>query len=123
MREMVVYARSDVPCGKQKRLSVNAIEGLDGHSLDDARAAMSKIRVLKKENRLMDIKQESAMTFEELSKWYLGLESVKKLKSYWLAKLRIGNFTAEFGNRVISTLKKAPTLETEFYLMTNLKIS
>ena len=51
-----------------------SFEGLDPYSIEDARDADSKRKVQKKENRLLDIKAESKMTFQELTDWYLSLK-------------------------------------------------
>ena len=81
---------------------------------------MAQVKVLKKENRLLDIKQDSTITFDELNSWYLKLENVKKLKSYWLAELRIGNFTNEFGGRVVSSVKKSEIENFQTKLLKNM---
>ena len=54
-----------LPNGKQRRESVDAIEGLNGYSIEDARDANSKKRVDKKENRLFDIKADTKMKFNK----------------------------------------------------------
>ena len=47
------------------------------------------------------------MTFNQLAKWYLKLEKVKALKSFWLVELCLKKFNAEFGDRVVNTVKLA----------------
>ena len=96
-----------LPDGTQRRESVGAMEDLDGHSIEDARAAMSKRRVQKRENRIMDIKKDNKMSFNELKSWYMKLEKVKNRKAMWLIDLRIGQFCKEFGDFILSTIKKS----------------
>ncbi|MFZ7126957.1 MAG: integrase [Desulfobacterales bacterium] len=89
-----------LPDGKQRRELV-------GTSLDDARAADGKRRAQKKEGRIFDMLPESRMTFRELAGWYLGLEKVKALSSYWLIELTLEKFNAVFGDRVVADVKLA----------------
>jgi integrase len=93
-----------MPGGKQRRESVASMEDLDPHSIKDARTAESKRMVQKKENRIMDMLPESNMTFPELSDWYTGLKTVKKLASYERITIALNNFNAVFGNRIASTI-------------------
>ena len=64
-----------LPGGKQKREAV-------GYSVEEARDADGKRRCQKRENRIFDIKPDSKMTFQELTDWYLGLESIKKKRVF-----------------------------------------
>ena len=67
VRYWITYRR---PGGKQKRESVAAIEGLAPYSIEDARGALAKCRVQKKEGRRMfDLLPESDITFSELAEW------------------------------------------------------
>jgi len=90
-----------LPNGKARRESVDAFEGLNGYSLDDARSAMSKRHVQKKENRIFDMLPESKVTFQELADWYLKLKSVWKLSSYSRVKQAINKFNETFGSRIV----------------------
>jgi integrase len=94
-----------MPDGKQRRESVATFEGLNPYSIKDARDALSKRGVQKKEKRLFDMLPESQMTFNELTDWYLGLEKVKTLASYDIIKIKLHIFNAEFGNRLVSDIK------------------
>lgn len=47
------------------------------------------------------------MRFSKLAEWYLGLESVKTLSSYWLVELCLNKFNAEFGNMIVADIKLA----------------
>jgi len=87
-----------LPGGKQRREYV-------GYSIEEARDAYGKRRAQKRENRIFDIKPESRMTFNELTKWYLGLEKVKNLAYYETLKIYLGKFNQVFGNVVVSQIK------------------
>ena len=86
--------------GKKKRRE------LVGYSIDEARAAMGKRRAQKKENRIFDMLPESKMTFEELAKWYLGLESVKTIKTVWRIKIALEHFNSHHGNTVVGRISQ-----------------
>ena len=94
-----------MPDGKQRRESVATFEDLNPYSIKDARDALSKREVQKKEKRLFDMLPESQMTFKELTDWYLEHEKVKALASYDIIKIKLGIFNAEFGNRLVSDIK------------------
>jgi integrase len=47
------------------------------------------------------------MTFQELTDWYLDLEKVKALSSYWVIELSLKKFNSVFGGRIISQVKPA----------------
>jgi hypothetical protein len=49
---------------------VGSFKDLNGYSIEDAKKAQGKRLVQKVENRLLDIKQDSKMTFKDLSEWY-----------------------------------------------------
>lgn len=89
-----------LPGGKQRREAI-------GYSIEEARDADGKRRVQKRENRIFDIKPDTKMTFQELTEWYLGLEKVKALPSYWRLKVALERFNSVFGNVVVSRVKPA----------------
>jgi len=93
-----------LPGGKQKREPVGG-EGLNPYSIEDARKANSKRVVQKAENRILDIKQDTRMTFNELTEWYLGLEKVKALSSFWRVELCLKKFNLVFGNNIVGRIK------------------
>jgi len=95
-----------LPNGKQKREAVFG-EGLNPYSIEDARKAHSKRVVQKAENRILDIKQDTRMTFNELTEWYLELEKVKALSSFWRVELCLKKFNWVFGNIIVSRVKPA----------------
>jgi len=97
-REKVKYWISYYISGKQRREVV-------GYSIEEAKDAEGKRRSQKRENRIFDIKQDTKMTFQELSDWYLGLEKVKSFPSYWLLKLCLKKFNLVFGNMIIGQIK------------------
>ena len=87
-----------LPGGKQRRESI-------GYFIEEARDAEGKRRGQKRENRIFDIKADTKMTFRELAKWYLGLEKVKALPSYWLLELSLKKFNSVFGDMIVSQIK------------------
>ncbi|MEE9913203.1 MAG: site-specific integrase [Deltaproteobacteria bacterium] len=87
-----------LPGGKQKRESI-------GFSIEEAKDADGKRRSQKRENRIFDIKPEAKMSFNELTKWYLDLESVKALARYPILRINLNTFNAAFGNTIVNTLK------------------
>jgi len=95
-----------LPGGKQKREAVSG-EGLNPYSIEDARKAHSKRVVQKAENRILDIKQDTRMTFNELAEWYLNLERVKALSSFWRVEMALRKFNSEFGDVIVSQIKPA----------------
>ena len=107
-----------LPGGKQRRESVAAMEGLSGNSIDDARTALSKRSVQKKEKRILDILPESKITFSQLADWYMELENVKALKSYFVIKIRLEQFNNVFGNVIVGDIKKT---DLENYQIRRLK--
>jgi len=96
-----------LPGGRQKRHSVDTFKDLNGYSIEDARKADAKRTVQKAENRIMDIKPDSKMTFNELAEWYLDLEKVKALASYETIKIYLNKFNKVFGNTTINKVKAA----------------
>ena len=87
-----------LPGGKQKRESI-------GFSIEEARDADGKRRTQKRENRIFDIKPDAKMSFNELTKWYLDLESVKRLARYPILTINLNSFNAIFGDTIVSQLK------------------
>lgn len=86
-------------------VSVNKETGKN--SADDARASDGKRRAQKKEKRLsiLDIKPELAITFQELTDWYLSCESVKVLHSSFQISNSLRKFNLEFGHRKVREIK------------------
>lgn len=89
-----------LPGGRQKKECV-------GNSIEEARDAEGKRRSQKRENRIFDIKPDSKMTFTELADWYLALEKKKTLAYYPVLKIYLKSFNAEFGDRVVTSIKPA----------------
>lgn len=79
-----------------------------GTSISEARDADSKKKVLKRERRpVFDILPESKMTFSELARWYLELEKVKDLKSYWHVETKLNQFNKDFGEMIVRDIQPA----------------
>ncbi|MEI7636225.1 MAG: tyrosine-type recombinase/integrase [Syntrophus sp. (in: bacteria)] len=89
-----------LPNGKQ----VRKIEGR-GFDLTETKAAEGKTRAMKVENRILDIKPEAKMSFKELAKWYLDLESVKALARYTILTINLNSFNQVFGDTIVNQLK------------------
>lgn len=87
--------------GKKKRREVV------GYSIEEARDADNKKRVLKRENRFFDIVPEAKMTFLELARWYLELERVCALPRYRVMKQRLENFNSVLGDMILNQLRLA----------------
>ena len=100
----IVYRMSG---GKQRWESVGSFEGLDPCSVTDAKDALAKRKVQKKEKRIFDTLPESNQTFEELSEWYLGLDKVKGEAYHGILKINLDSFNAVFGNNVVGGIKPA----------------
>ena len=86
------------PGGKQRREPV-------GYSITEARDADGKRRSQKRENRIFDMLPESKMTFNDLTDWYLKLNSVKKLVTWDRKELALRNFNTVFGDMVAGDIK------------------
>ncbi len=95
-----------LPGGKQRREPV-AGENLNPYSIESAREMHSKRVVQKKEKRIFDIKPDAKMTFHELTEWYLGLEKVKPLSSFWRVKIALDKFNSVFGDWVVGRTRPA----------------
>jgi integrase len=90
-----------LPGGKQKRELV-------GKSINKARDADGKRKAQKREGRLDEIfayKKESTWTFEELTKWWLRLGSVKSRSDFGRIKIAFNKFNEVFGDRLIRDVK------------------
>lgn len=101
-----------LPNGKQRRELVKG-EGLNPYSIEDARKFNSKRVVQKAENRILDIKQDTRMTFNELNEWYLGLEKIKALVSYKTVITYLTKFNKEFGRKIVGNIKLADLEELQ----------
>lgn len=86
--------------GKQKREPVKG-KDVNAYSIEDAHKMHSKRVVQKAENQIFDVKPDTKMTYKELAEWYLGLEKVKGLSSYWRVELSLKKFNSEFGDQIV----------------------
>lgn len=93
-----------LPGGKQR---FEKLTGENAGSIEYAKAADAKRKVQKSENRILDIKPEAKMTFQELTDWYMGLEKVKALAYYCTLQVYLKKFNAEFGNVIVNRIKPA----------------
>ena len=88
-----------LPNGKQK-------QEFAGYSITEARTAEGKRLTQRHENpRILQKVPEEKMTIRELTDWYLALRSVKSLKDYEGVSIRLNNFNAVLGDRIVSTIK------------------
>lgn len=94
-----------LPDGRQKREAVSG-EDLNPYSLEDAKKMHAKRVVMKVENKIFDVRKDSKWTFQQLADWYLDQEKVKSLASYGTIKTYLKKFNQEFGNRIVSTVRK-----------------
>lgn len=92
------YTYYRLPGGKQKLEFV-------GTSINEARDADGKRRSQKRENRIFDIKPDSKMTFQELTNWFLELESVKSKAYFPTLNYNLASFNKVFGAMVVRDIK------------------
>jgi len=93
-----------LPDGKQRRESVGAFEDLNAYSITDARTALSKRTVQKREKRILDMLPGTDLTFQELTDWYLDFPDVKKLRSYNSIVSVLKAFNNVFGNYIVNAV-------------------
>ncbi|MFC1534144.1 tyrosine-type recombinase/integrase [Thermodesulfobacteriota bacterium] len=98
-RRVKYWIHYRLPGGKQRKELV-------GNSIEEARAAEGKRKSQKKENRIFDILQEYTITFNELSDWYLDLESIRQLATYKRVINCVDNFIEEYGDKVVGDIKR-----------------
>lgn len=102
-----IQYRMPKPDGEQKKEYV-------GYSIEDAKTADGKRRTQKKENRIFEILPDGKMTFNELSEWYLKLNSVKNLSSYRRVKSAMDNFNNEFGESIVGDIRQEHLEEYQY---------
>jgi integrase len=93
-----------LPGGKQR---FEKLTGENAGSIEYAKAADAKRKVQKSENRILDIKPESKMTFQEITDWYLRLEKVKAMAYFPTLQVYLKKFNAEFGRVIVGQIKAA----------------
>ncbi|MCP3921683.1 MAG: site-specific integrase [Desulfobacterales bacterium] len=104
-----IYFRT--PSGKQKTEYISK-------SLDEAKASDAKIKVIKKENRFLDVVPDQKTTFYQLADWYKDLKKVQELKTYVRVLELIKNFNDFFGDTYVSKIEFS---DLENYQVTRLK--
>lgn len=87
--------------------SIGKYADVDPYSLDDAKDALSKRRTQGREKKLFDVRVEADMTFKEISDWYIGLDTVKVLDSYYQVTNSLRKFNLVFGNRIVDEIKRS----------------
>jgi integrase len=85
---------------------VGVFKNLDPYSIMDAKAALAKRQVQRRERRLFDMLPESEMTFDELAKWFLNLKSVRKLAAFERYEQALNNFTRVFGKIYLTDIRQ-----------------
>lgn len=85
-----------------------------GYSIEDARAADGKRKCQKKEGRIFDMMPESGLLVKELGEWYLGLPSIKRLKTYRDVVSAVKIFKKHCGDLRVNDLKQ--TIIEEFQM-------
>ena len=103
-RKVKYWINYRLPDKTQKRELVSG-EGFNSYSIEDAKIFESKRKIQKAENKILDIKQESNITFLELSEWYKKLEKVKAQKAFWRTEISLNHFNAVFGQQKVLTIK------------------
>jgi integrase len=96
-----------LPDGTQRQESLQNIADVDPYSIGDARAVNSKRQVQRKERDVFNMLPAASLSFDELTRWYLDLESVKALSSYARVKIALSNFNFVFGNRTAGTVERS----------------
>jgi integrase len=76
-----------------------------GLFLKEAQDADAKRKVQKRENRIFDMIPMADYTFTQLLKWYMELESVKRLAMFNVVGIHAAHFNKEFGERKVTQLK------------------
>ncbi len=89
-----------LPGGRQ----VRRIEG-SGYSITDTTAAEGKTKGLKVENRILDIKPEAKMTFNQLTEEFLRMERIKSKAYYGTLKINLSSFNKVFGETIVRNIK------------------
>lgn len=74
-------------------------------SLDEAHAADGKRKAQKiEEPRILKKCPEEKMTFQELTKWYLGLEKVKSLRSFSTIEIHLAHVNSFLGSKIVGKI-------------------
>jgi integrase len=88
-----------LPSGNQRKEFI-------GFSADEARAAEGKRKAQKVENpSVLEKVPDEKMTFQELADWYLGLLTVKRLKSFERIEDCLNNFLSVYGGLIVARIK------------------
>jgi hypothetical protein len=93
-----------LPGGKVRRESVASFEGLDAYSIEDAKDALAKRKVQRREKRIFDMLPGTDLTFQELTEWFLDDPEVKGLRSYDGTVITLKAFNKVFGNYIVNSI-------------------
>ena len=102
------YVSYRLPNGKQRRekVTVESDDGIDKNgTYSEALAADGKRKSQKYENpATLEKVGSSKLTFQNLTKWYLNLKSVRKLKYYERLEDALQNFNRVFGQNLVNSI-------------------
>jgi integrase len=112
---MIMAILAECPMCQRKQSNKNKICAQCGNNMDKSKQsrkvrywinyADGKRKVQKRENRIFDILPENKIPFQELTDWYLNLESVKILGSFRRITAALNNFNDVFGNTLTRDIK------------------
>lgn len=100
------------PEGKKRTESVGKFEDLDPFSITDAKAALSKRMVEKRERpELFDTPPKGDMTFSQLTEWFIPFEQDRvtagEITANYLKvkEINLNTFNATFGDTVVNNIQ------------------
>jgi hypothetical protein len=92
-----------LPGGKQR---FEKMTGEDAKSVEYARDVESKRRVQKREKRpIFEMFPQAQMTFQELTDWYLSLESIKEKRYYPILQFSLKKVNRILRMRIVGDIK------------------
>jgi integrase len=100
------------PDGKKRMESVGKFEDLDPFSITDAKDALSKRMVDRRERpEMFDTQPQGDMTFSQLAEWFLPLEQKRvtagEITADYLKvkEINLNTFNATFGDKVVNKIQ------------------
>jgi len=100
------------PKGKKRIEAVGKFEDLDPYSITDAKDALSKRMVDRRERpEMFDTPPQGDMTFKQLADWFLPLEQKRvtagEITADYLKvkEINLSAFNAEFGDKVVNKIR------------------
>jgi integrase len=76
-----------------------------GYSIQKARDSEGKRRSQRREGYIFEKLSETKMTFQQLTDWYLELETVKSLAYFKILKYNLSKFNSKFGEKIIKRIQ------------------